>query len=222
MPFLRRSPAGRRATRGPFLAGLAGVVVALLWIGIVVAGFRTLMKYEGQPGAAASPPSQWLASVPFELDPALPTLVLFAHPRCPCTRATLGELDRILAAADGRLRTHVVFYTDPALGSDWHHSELWDQATGMDGVLVHEDPHGELAQRFGALTSGQVFLYAPGGALVFQGGITGGRGRAGDSIGSRDVLALIQDPTAEPPAACDVFGCALTSTNTLPSEEPDL
>ena len=221
MPLLRRSPAARRATRGPFLAGLAGGVVALLWIGMIVAGFRALMQYESKAGAAASPTSQWLAGVPFELDPALPTLVLFAHPRCPCTRATLGELDRILAHSDGRLRTHVVFYSDPALGPDWHHSDLWDQAAGMDGVEVHEDPHGELAQRFGALTSGQVFLYAPGGALIFQGGITAGRGRAGDSNGSRDVLALIQDPTAEP-AACAVFGCALTSTQPLPSAEPDL
>jgi hypothetical protein len=199
---------------------LAIALVGCVWIAAVAAGFRTLMQYESRPGAPASAPARWPADAPLALDSARPTLLLFAHPHCPCTRATLGELDRLLARANGRIRAHVLFYSDPALGADWARTDLWEQAAGMPGVEVHEDLDGKVAKLFGARTSGQVLLYAQDGALLFQGGITAARGRAGESGGARSVLALAQGETAEH-TACSVFGCPLTSNPSPSSEEPD-
>ena len=55
------------------------------------------MAYDNTPGAAADAPAAWPAESALARDPAAPTLVMLAHPRCDCTRASLGELAELLA-----------------------------------------------------------------------------------------------------------------------------
>ena len=43
-------------------------------------------------------------------------LVMFAHPRCPCTRASIGELALIMARVHGRLTADVLFVKPRELG----------------------------------------------------------------------------------------------------------
>ena len=58
-----------------------------------------------------------------------PTLVLFAHPQCSCTRASLGEFAEILARATTRPRTYIVFLKPVGFGVDWEKTDLWRAAT---------------------------------------------------------------------------------------------
>jgi hypothetical protein len=186
----------------------------LLWAGVtaafaaITAGFTVLYRYDAAPGAPPDPPVRWPAGVPFAPDAARPTLVLFAHPRCPCTGATIGELDRLAAHCGDRLALHVLFFTDPRLGPDWARTDLWDHAARIPGVHVHEDPAGDVALRFGARTSGTVVLYAPNGRLQFRGGITTARGHAGDSPGAA-AIAECARTGATTLAATAVYGCEL-------------
>ena len=37
------------------------------------------------------------------------TLVMFVHPRCPCTRASIAELERVVAQSGGTVKPRIVF-----------------------------------------------------------------------------------------------------------------
>ena len=180
-----------------------------LWLGAVAGGFSILGRFEATPGAAALSVEQWPKAAPFSRNLSGPTLLVFAHPRCPCTAATIGELNRLLARAEGRARTFVLFYSDPAVSHDWLDSPSYRAAAALPGVTVLADERGSLARLFGARTSGQVLLYGQDARLRFDGGITPARGHAGDSSGSEVVRSLLygQDGAAQAP----VYGCSLLS-----------
>jgi hypothetical protein len=144
------------------------------------------------------------------LDAARPTLVLFAHPLCPCTAATMAELDRVMARCDGRVAATVLFYADEKLAPHWEHTDLWKHAAAIPGVRAAADRLGAAARTFGALTSGTVVLYAPDGRLLFHGGITGARGHEGDNAGAAAVVAAASGGDA-PPRTTPVYGCELTT-----------
>jgi hypothetical protein len=62
------------------------------------------------------------------------------------------------------------------------------------------------------LVSGETLLYDPHGRLVFRGGLTAGRGHAGDSPGRRAVVACFNEPTPER-RDLPVFGCPLLDSD---------
>jgi len=136
---------------------------------------------------------------------------MFAHPHCPCTRASLGELERLLAQAPGRLSAHVVFLKLAETPADWEKTDLWRKASSITGVTVYVDQAGKEAQRFHAETSGQTLLYDSTGNLRFQGGITFARGHAGDNPGRTALQELLREGHSNQ-VKTPVFGCALFET----------
>lgn len=173
-----------------------------------LAGFAVLGRYSSTPGSQADAPPRWPQASSLELDGERFTLLVFAHPRCPCTRATLEELDRLVARCAGRLRPSVVFQVPAGLDLEWARGDLWQKASAMAQVEVRADPEGLEARRFGARTSGQALLYDPRGELLFAGGLTNARGHQGASEGADDVASLSRGGEA---ACCEtpVFGCSL-------------
>lgn len=189
------------------------VVLCVAWGLGVVSGFTALAKHGGTAGASAATPARWPADAAVALDAGAPTLLLFAHPQCPCTGATIEELNRVLARC-GPVQPTVLFYGDPALGAAWTDSPLRAAAEAIPGVQVLDDPLGATAELFGARTSGQVLLYAPDGTLLFEGGITPGRGHAGNSAGRSAILKLLQHEKAGDRSP--VYGCSLVTPERAP------
>jgi hypothetical protein len=181
---------------------------AALWIIAVVAGLTVLWAWENTPGAAGDAPAQWPAASGLSRAADAPTLVLFAHPQCSCTRASLGEFAEILARATTRPRTYVVFLKPAGFGVDWEKTDLWRAATNLPGVIVLRDDEGLEATRFGVITSGQTMLYDQSGALIFSGGITGARGHAGDNAGRASLVSLLNQGKTDL-SSTSVFGCPL-------------
>jgi len=178
------------------------------WLVAVLAGSVLLWRYKSEPGAAGVVPERWPHEIAVELSHRVPTLVLFAHPQCPCSRASIGELATIVSKAQGRVEAHVLFDKPSSEPASWTDTDLWRSAAAIPGVAVAVDPDGAAAHRFGAETSGWVVLYEPGGRLLFAGGITSARGHAGDSEGRRAVLALLGGEASRRTRA-PVFGCSL-------------
>lgn len=207
-----------RARRTP-LTRLAIRMVAILWFASIVAGARILLRYESAPGAPATAPQQWPLDAGLERNPGGPTLLVFAHPQCPCTRATLGELDRIAARARERVHLVVVFLAVDEFAESWTKSAMWEQAIGIPGVAVVADHGSRIARRFGAKTSGQTLLYGTSGALLFAGGITAARGHAGDNRGEDAVLELVLGRATQRESTA-VFGCPLHDPATDGSPSP--
>ncbi len=184
--------------------------VLIVWLASVGTGLAWLMAYDNTPGAAANAPGAWPAGTTLARDEAGPTLVMLAHPRCDCTRASIGELAELLARAPRRPRTFVVFIRPGGVEAAWERSGTFDQATRIPGVTVIRDDNGDEAKRFGVSTSGQTLLYDGDGQLVYAGGITGARGKPGRNTGRATVLELLAGaPT--PRATAQVFGCSLFS-----------
>jgi hypothetical protein len=142
-----------------------------------------------------------------------PTLYLFMHPRCPCTRATIAQLERVLTTTGldrSELPEVVVVATVPR-GSNqaWRVSDTLTQASNLPNATVHFDAGGALARRFGAQASGSVALYAADGGLLFAGGVTVSRGHEGDSRGASQLLNQIQKPEEGLPVTAPALGCRL-------------
>jgi hypothetical protein len=186
---------------------LFGGLVAV-WLMGAIAGLFMVWSYDNTPGVAATAPGTWPAETMLARATDRPTLVLLAHPQCSCTRATLGELAEALARAKSLPQTYVVFLKPSSMPDGWEKTELWKTAAALPGAIVVTDDDGREAERFGAVTSGQTFLYDAGGALLFSGGITGARAHAGDNAGRSSIVALLNRGQAVS-AATNVFGCSL-------------
>jgi len=192
---------------------LAMALGAAAWLAVAAFGLRALLEYQARPGDSAHAPATWPARSTLTRHPGSATVVLFAHPKCPCTGASLGELQRSLAHATKPIDAWIVFVLPPGSDPSWAKSELVQQADDLPHAHVWVDRGGVEAHRFDAHTSGQVLLYDADGKLCFEGGITPGRGHMGDSAGGDAVAALAGGP-APLDARADtshtpVFGCAL-------------
>lgn len=183
-------------------------VLLTLWLLALVLGMSRLERYESTPGVAAAPAANWPADSRIPRTEHFTTLVMLAHPRCPCTRASLAELARLMAQCPVRVRAFVLFVAPRSEGQDWARTDLWDHAASIPGVTPIQDVDGHEAQRFHAHTSGETLLYNASGKLLFQGGITGGRGHEGDNAGRAACLSLLTSERA-PLSHAPVFGCAL-------------
>jgi hypothetical protein len=204
---VRARPKGPRSAAG-------WIALGLLWVLAVGSGFSFLWKYKLQAGESQGAPEVWPAEshVPRRADRA--TLVLFAHPKCPCTRASLAELARLMSRFDDRLSADVVFLRPPDVGADWDQTDLWQRAAGIPGVTTVRDDGGLEAARFGAATSGIAVLYDARGRLLFSGGLTSARGHEGDSFGIQRIRALLLTGEADRHDA-PVFGCSLRHGSTV-------
>ena len=184
------------------------IILGFAWAATAVLGGHALLKYESSPGKVGQLPSSWPANSIVQLANDRPTLVMIAHPQCPCTRASMGELAQVMARAQGNVRAYVLFFTPRDSEANWQNAGLRRSAAQIPGVTVLSDIDGIEAQRFGAETSGHTFLFDPSGRLLFNGGITASRGHAGDNAGESSLLSLI-DNHASQLTQTFVFGCSL-------------
>ena len=186
---------------------LALGIAILLWATVIALGARELLHYTQTPGKLAPNPEMWPAAVAGRED-GKPTLVLFLHPECPCSRATVMELSRVLTRTPQDLAV-IAYFLQPE-DEQWtaESSSLWESVSRLPGVRAERDPDGRLAQHFGAETSGTTLLYDAAGRLRFRGGITSGRGHEGENPSEEALLAGFKD-TEMPPTSTHVFGCSL-------------
>jgi hypothetical protein len=192
------------------------IILSTLWLFALGAGFAVILNYQNTDGAVGKVPRQWPDGSQVPLDANRNTLVMFVHPQCPCTRASMEELNRLLTRSQGEVAAHVVFFKPEGFSDDWTRADLWRSAAAIPGVALHEDADGKQARLFGIETSGHVLVYNQQGKLVFSGGITGGRGHAGDNAGEDAVLALLagrETGVKQTP----VFGCSLLGRCPVPT-----
>jgi hypothetical protein len=181
---------------------------ATVWLVAVSAGLRTLWDHELAPGIPGSPPAQWPAESQLQRAPGRATLILWAHPHCPCTRASIGELAVLMARLHGRVMAYVLFSTPQGVAAGWERTALWDSAAAIPGVQARRDQDNREARRFHAATSGQTILYDAQGRLLFSGGITASRGHSGDNAGRSAIVALLTQGATDRSRTV-VFGCSL-------------
>ena len=185
-------------------------VCGAFWSLAVTAGFAALARHEFTPGDCVAVRGTWPAEVAIARDSGRPTLLVFAHPRCPCTRATIGELERLAARIRERVEI-VALFLDPETEADWCDTDAWRRAVAIPGVRAERDRNGAIGRAFGVRTSGHALLYDRDGRLAFEGGITSSRGHEGDNDGSRAIRDWVTaaDERDVATRSTPVFGCGL-------------
>jgi hypothetical protein len=182
-----------------------------LWIVSLGVGEVFMARFQSRPGPVGEVAACWPSDTAIARRSGRPTLVVFLHPYCPCSRATLIELERVTTRCAGLADVQVVVSWDSEQAPDSPVAILED-ARAIAGVQVRFDLGAKEARRFGAATSGMAFLYDASGALQFQGGITAGRGHEGDNGGEESLVASLEHGTrhsgAAPVYGCPIFGAA--------------
>lgn len=194
--------------------------IVFVWASALVVMFAQLFGYGAAAGTRGPHPAT-LHEVG-ALEPAGDgrwTLIVFAHPRCPCTRATMEEFKRFHGVHRARIATTVVLYAPDDADAAWTHGAIASSIGGMGSVRTVTDPGGVLARRFGVFTSGHVLAYDETGTLRYSGGITTSRGHEGRSDGTRALARLVGGGSlpADSGAAAEytVFGCPLHDADAL-------
>lgn len=180
------------------------------WLGLCGLGTGVLWSYGQQAGDPGLPGDAWALDDALPLASDRPTLVMFAHPKCPCSAASLSAIERLTARHEGRLASVLVLFEPDGADASWREGGLWRRARSIPGLSTVTDSGGRLTARAGATTSGVAGLYAPDGRLMFWGGLTPSRGHEGDSLGLDAVAAALRGERHDAQAA--VYGCSILGT----------
>ncbi len=189
--------------------GRGQAIAVSVWVLLLGGGSGLLAAHSARAGGAGTTPPVWPADLPDSLVRSDDrwTVVLAAHPRCPCTRASADELAGVLAGASEAHELMVLGYR-PADDAAFAQTGVVRRLGALDHARVIDDVDGLIAERFGALTSGHVCVFDPSGRLRFSGGITPWRAHNGPNTGAAALSALLSGrrPAAE---QAPVFGCPL-------------
>jgi len=186
------------------------LIGGLIWLGLVSGGFFALMRYEHTPGAKVLDAANWPGNSYLELKKSGATLVMFVHPRCPCSRASIAELQKIMTRNKDRVAAYALFLSPGSFPAGWEKTDIWQSARRIAGLTVIKDIDGNEAKKFGPQTSGHTMVYKSNGELIYSGGITAARGQMGDNMGAK-ALVMSLDNGSKTTTRSNVFGCSLVN-----------
>ena len=193
--------------KSPFI-----VFIGALWLVLSIVGMSALASYSSRPGDPGDSPLSWPQATSLTRFKGF-NLLVFVHPECPCSRATIGELDRLLASVKEKPATRVVFLRPAGWSDEQVEGDLWRKAAAIPGVQLSRDSEGRETELFGASTSGHTVLYDVNGRLVFSGGLTASRGHMGDSEGQRTIASHLSGEKTGGLFG-RIFGCGLFGSGT--------
>ncbi len=178
-----------------------------LWAVLLAMGLLWMTAYSMSPGVALAPllerPTE--AELPFSEDQ--PTLVVFLHPRCPCTHPSIAALERLLAR-NYRMVVQPVFFLPAAKEESWARADFWDRLIDAGAHQPVIDVDGVMAKQFHVTTSGHALLFSVDGIVRYSGGITSGRVHEGDNMGLTKLTRILEGvPVADP--SFPVYGCSI-------------
>jgi hypothetical protein len=182
--------------------------LAAVWAAGLTLGSWEMLKYESTPAIVEQCANRWPSDSALARDAARPTLVMFLHPHCPCSRASVAELAELAARVKGQVAITLVFHRPAQFGPGWEQTDLWHTAESIPGATRFCDAEGVESERFHAQASGETLLYLQNGELAFHGGITLSRGHRGENAGRAALERLILGEVS-PVADTPVFGCSL-------------
>ncbi|MBP6745241.1 hypothetical protein KA344_08395 [bacterium] len=197
--------------------GLKKLVIA--WGVLVLLGYGSMVVYSTSPAKSA------VTADHFPLDSTLAhgrnlTLITFLHPQCPCSRATVSELQELLVQNEfqSNLTIYAVVSRPSGCSADFTRGAILDSLSSMKNVQVVIDKDDVESQRFGARASGQTLLFDGQGKCLFSGGITAARGEVGANAGVNALRQYLAGTTTTTTTTTlttkqtPVFGCSLESS----------
>lgn len=198
----------------PFFVGVWLLALVGVWVGMGSYGFST--NQHSSHGFV----EEWPSDSALVRHEGQHQLVLFMHPKCPCTWASAQELHRLLNKTSHKSQwpaLTVVACVPTDAADDWHRNPMIDAALDLPQTQLFIDQNGYEAERFGAVTSGTVCYFDKKGHCCFAGGVTIARGHAGASLGEDILSKLITGKLLRDSKTIPVFGCRLC----LPTDQQE-
>jgi hypothetical protein len=193
---------------------LAILAAVGLWFVGVLAAFGLVWAYKTTPGPYETAPARWPVTSTIVPTAGRVNLVFFAHPQCPCTRASIAELARLAVEIGTRAQIHVVLVRPPGTDVGFEDGTLLDRARAIAGARIVIDDGGKQADLFGAKASGATVVYTAAGQLAFSGGLTTARGHEGRGPAHTRIVQVIGGAVHDS-ATAPTFGCELAEIETL-------
>jgi hypothetical protein len=189
-------------------------VTIVVWTVAVIAGWTALGRYQfsANDSSGSKHVDHWPpeSRLPRTLEHS--TLIVFLHPKCPCSRASLTELERLFTSVQGRTDGEINCVVDATIpenaSGDWLDTDTLNRAKNLPNARVIADRGGAEAAAFGATTSGFVMLFNEQGTCQFAGGVTESRGHEGENVGL-DALQRVLCNEINTTQSFPVFGCRL-------------
>ena len=124
------SPVGKR------LRPIHGAIT--VWLALILLGMAALAKHQYAPGESVLFGSEALAlnASPSHMDDVASQLVVYLHPECPCSEATVEELDRMMTRCGSRLTAKVMMFRPDGVSADWGDTNVQRRAARIPGVVV--------------------------------------------------------------------------------------
>lgn len=203
-------------------------LLLVIWFAFVIAGYSLMVAYSSTaartiPAVAALPENFGFADR--NCRHAF-NLIVCLHPQCPCSQATVGELEKILDRTNAKDFQCTVYLSKPAgTGPRFVEGNILNalndiKAKDKGDLEVIIDDGDKFATRLNVKTSGHIFLFDRYGKRLFDGGITAARGHAGDNAGADFIIDCLRKNTVRKDSLTTaqatrtpVFGCSMESGN---------
>jgi hypothetical protein len=184
------------------LKKILAALACSVWLFGIIHFSLQMMAFDSTPGARAEAPPLWPAQSTISHVAGRKVLVMFIHPECSCSHASLEQLALLENLLGGQLTARVVLWHSGSSAA----SGRWRQRA--DAVPVVDDRDGREARIFGAKTSGQTMIYNEYGRLIYAGGLTVLRGEAGGERALQDIARVIKE-SRNSGVERPVFGCPI-------------
>ena len=188
-------------------------ILFLGWVGLLALGMVMLAQYSNKPGALDNTVLKFPRNTNIQLSANKSTMLVFLHPYCSCSLATLENLERLQPSIKNKVEIYALFFSPSSQSADWSKTISWYKAARIPRVHVMKDTDGQIAKQFHAATSGYVVVYGIDGHKIFSGGITPSRGHSGESKGTEAITALLNTAVSKTKAVQTfVFGCSILNS----------
>ena len=187
-------------------------VLLVVWMLLILGGFGLVTQYEFTATQAAAAEAIHVSPMWTDLSSASAaeddrsagwTLTVALHPKCPCSAATMTQIEEISRQFPSLTLRFLVFR--PTDGQTWEDTPLLRRAKALRSELI-DDPDGRLAASEGLPASGATQLLDPDGQVCFRGGLTSSRGHEGRSLGTQSVEQLLSGRLATA-STTPAYGC---------------
>jgi hypothetical protein len=106
-----------------------GITVATgLWLLVVGLGLLLLLQYSYRPGEVGAVPDRRPGQTRLRFVERRPNLIMFLHPKCLCSRASVREFEEIVARCRELVQGRIVFVQPSDVSAEWVKTDLWDTA----------------------------------------------------------------------------------------------
>lgn len=189
------------------------IIFSVIWLGLLGFAYSLLVSYENTANKTEVNPKLWPRESQLKFDKRKDNLIIFLHPRCPCSDSSLEELNKLMAKSPKSINVIAVFMSSEKQDKEtWLKGKLWKDIKANQEIKVFIDEKNTEIKRFKVNTSGEVLLYNSMGRLTYSGGISPARGHAGDNKGSQLIMKYLQGYKVQN-AQSPVFGCLLQKNN---------